>query len=315
MEYRHVDIAPLDLTMSAPFRVRLELPGDPRLAESISEHGVLAPPLLAGSGKRFVVVSGFRRLAAAREAGLASVPSLFIDDTGGLPAGVVALWLESLDQGGRLDGAEQVILASKAAEAAGGSLGDHLPVLSRIFGRKMTPASLDEHARLAELGEDVLASLASGDLSPGDLLKLDRHPGIDTRTAARMLAGSGLSRSARRSVIRDMLYLASVGDAAFERFASGYDKDRPLDEQVGALTHPSLSEDIRFLEGEIAEMQLPPQASIRLPENLEGGGITAEIRIRRSDDLRLSLERLGEAVDRGLIKRILERLSRGRALG
>lgn len=314
MEYRAVELSGLELGNGAAFRFRWRLPGeegsgdsDAALAGSIGTLGIISPPILADTGEALEVVSGFRRLAAAREAGLEKIPAFIFDAREEGPAAVLPVWLESSLHGDPLSEIEKITLAARTSAIAGERLPDFLPYLSGIFGRNITADLAGRLAGLAELDGDTREAIHKGRISPGDLLQLGAHPGIDIEAAARLLAGSGLSRSARRETVRGLLRLADRGEDAFGTFAGDYEPDStPLDEAVRSLTHPHLKEDAAFILRVIEEMELPHGTSIHLPGNLEGGSCTVEIRMRDVDVLRLSLNRLREALEDGLIEEILK---------
>jgi len=50
------------------------------LARSIGASGLLSPPLVRASGKRFVLVSGWKRVLACQEAGVVEIPALVTDE-------------------------------------------------------------------------------------------------------------------------------------------------------------------------------------------------------------------------------------------
>ncbi len=320
MEYMPSDICALELGPDAPFRFRWTLPGeegsaapDAALTESITRLGMISPPVLAGTGNSLDVVSGFRRIAAARAAGLGKIRALVIDTRAEGRFAALPVWLESSPHGHPLSEMEKLILASKTLAIAGDRIAESLPLLSRLFGRKITPDFLDRLAGLSRLDADVRLAIHEGRVSPGDLLQLGVHPGIDLEDAARMLAGSGLSRSGRREAVRGMLSMADNGRDLFARFAEEYDpQEAPLDEAVRSITHPRMNDDISFLKRTVSEIELPPAASVHFPENLEGNCFSVEIRVREGDDLRISLSRLNEALEDGLVESILEAL-RGRS--
>jgi len=314
MEYREVGTAGLELGSGATFRFRWALPGeegsgpaDASLVASIGSMGVVSPPVLARSGDSIEVVSGFRRIAAAREAGADRTCALVLDPLTADPAATLALWLESSLHGQPLSEMEKLTLASKAFALAGGRTGEILPFFSRLFGRNITADVFGRLASLACLDRDVRLAIHDGRLSPGDMLQLEAHPGIDTEEAARLLAAGRLSRSGRREAVRGMLAMADQGGSLFSDFVKGYDPEKaPLDEAISGVTHPRMTGDIAFLRRAAADIELPPAASVRLPENLEGGGFAVEIRVRELDDLRLSLKRLEEACEDGIIEEMLK---------
>lgn len=319
MEYRTIDISGLELGVEAHFRFRWKLPGeegsaapDTALTESIAALGIISPPILIDAGDSLEAVSGFRRIAAAREAGLGEIPALVINALDEGRAAALPVWLESSPYGQPLSEMERLILASKASALAGDRITESLSFLSRLFGRKITLEFLGRLASLSSLDADVRLAIHEGRVSPGDLLQLGVHPGINTDDAARLLAGSGLSRSGRREAVRGMLSMADCGKDIFAGFVKEYDpEEMPLDEAVRSITHPRMNDDISFLKRTIAEIELPPAASVRLPENLEGNNFTVEIKVRDGDDLRFALARLHEALEDGIVESMLEVL-RGR---
>jgi hypothetical protein len=316
MEYMVVGLPRLDLGREASFRFRWKLPGeegsgeaDADLIRSVGEHGIISPPILADTGDALEAVSGFRRLAAARAAGLEEVPALTLAARGGSRGGILRLWLETSLHGRPLSDMEKITLTARTVSKAGDGLADLLPCLSRLFARKITADLAARLAALSGLCLEAKEALSGGTLSAGDLLQLGDHPGIDLDSAARILATASLSRSARREAIRGMLSLADGGEGAFSRFAVDIERGgAPLDETVRSITHPRLQEDTALILGAVREMGLPPGTSIHLPENLEGGSCTVEIRVRGEDPLRLSLERLREGLDTGLVGKILDTL-------
>lgn len=314
MQYRIVELSSLELGAGAAFRFRWTLPGeeksgdkDEALVSSIRTIGMISPPVLADAGDQHEIVSGFRRLAAAREAGLEKVPALVIETQDEGLAGALPVWLESSLHGQALSEMERLTFAAKALAITGDRIAEYLPLISRLYGRKITAEILGRLSGLSLLDREVRLAVHEGRVSPGDLLQLGAHPGIDTAAAARLLAGSGLSRSGRREAVRGMLGLADHGKELFARFIEEYDPDEmPLDEAVSSITHPRMTGDISFLKRTITEIELPPAASVHLPENLEGSSLTVEIRVRDGDDLSISLERLREASEDGLIEDMLK---------
>jgi hypothetical protein len=314
MEYRKVGTAALELGGGAAFRFRWTLPGeeengpaDASLVESVGSIGVISPPVLADRGDSLEVVSGFRRIAAAREAGAGLISALVLDPGAAGPAAVLALWLESSLHGQPLSEMERLTLVSKASALTTGRTGEILPFFSRLYGRKITADVLDRLAALPCLDADVRLAVHEGRVSPGDLLQLEAHPGIDAQAAARLLAACGLSRSARREALRGMLAIADHGSDIFADFVSGYDPEKmPLDEAISGAAHPRMTSDLAALRRVAAQIELPPSASVKLPVNLEGGGFNVEIRVRGLEDLRLSLERLREATGNGTIGEMLK---------
>jgi len=320
MEYREVETSGLELGGGAAFRFRWALPGekgtgpaDDSLVESVGSMGIISPPVLADRGDSLEIVSGFRRIAAAMGSGARVIHALVFDPRAAGQSGVLALWLESSLYGQPLSEMERLTLASKASALAGGGTGEVLRFFSSLYGRKITADVLEKLAALTRFEADIRLAVHEGRISPGDLLQLEAHPGIDTPSAARLLAARGLSRSSRREALRGLLAIADQGGAVFADFAAGYDPEKsPLEEAISRVTHPRMSFDLAALRRAAAGIELPPAASVKLPGNLEGGGFDVEIRVRGPEDLSLSLERLQEAAEKGIIGEMLKVLRGGR---
>jgi ParB family transcriptional regulator, chromosome partitioning protein len=79
-EYVHVSIAELERTDAKNIR-EIDASTLDELAVSIKEHGILEPVLVTRGPKGFRLVAGFRRVAAAKAAGLKSVPARVVELT------------------------------------------------------------------------------------------------------------------------------------------------------------------------------------------------------------------------------------------
>jgi ParB/RepB/Spo0J family partition protein len=75
---RDVRVALIDdgRNVRKPLRNPARSKADQTLAKSIKRHGVLQPITVRAKGNRYVVVMGFRRLAAARHLGLETIPAV-----------------------------------------------------------------------------------------------------------------------------------------------------------------------------------------------------------------------------------------------
>ena len=87
---RRVVELPVDLLSPGPYQPRWEADDVEGLSASIREHGVLQPLLVRKGSGGYEVVAGHRRLRAAREAGLRSVPAV-VAECSDAEAAVMAL--------------------------------------------------------------------------------------------------------------------------------------------------------------------------------------------------------------------------------
>jgi ParB-like chromosome segregation protein Spo0J len=313
LEYITAGTAGIDTGRGAAFRFRWALPGekgagadDSALIESVGRSGVLHPPLLAPAERGVRLVSGFRRVAAARRAGFGEVPALRIAGAAPDEADLLPLWLEEAAAGKPPSEMERIVLALRAADMAGEGLPSLLPLLSRAFGRDISAGFISRLSGLVSLPRGILGQVHRGRISPGDLLMLGGHPAVELEKAARLLAGAGLSRGARRRAVGMMLRIADRGEDAFNSFiekhrSSGGD----LVESLEAAALPRMSGDIADAEELIGGMGLPSHTSVHLPEGMEGGKLTVEMRIRGEEDLRAALEKLGEGLEAGAVGKLI----------
>jgi ParB family transcriptional regulator, chromosome partitioning protein len=126
------------------------------LISSIKEVGVLEPVLLARRGRELELVAGFRRVAAAKKAGLIEIPARVLDVA---PEEVVEIQLtENLQREG-LTELEEARAFKEYVEA-----GHTQKELADRIGKSQPYVA--NRIRLLELPAPVVSSLAEGKLSP-----------------------------------------------------------------------------------------------------------------------------------------------------
>jgi len=149
------------------------------LVRSVREVGVLEPILVRPDqdSERLVLVAGERRLRAAREAGLQTIPAIVCSDLGAREAREVAL-IENL-QRQDLDPIEE---AEGFRELLG--LGYKQDALAERLG--VSQGHISNRLRLLRLPEEVRQNISREILSAGHglaLLKLERSPEMLVRAA------------------------------------------------------------------------------------------------------------------------------------
>jgi hypothetical protein len=255
------------------------------------------------------VVTGFRRLSASAASGARSVNVLSI------PGDRLGAWLEDASLGAPLSDQEKIALTVKASALAGPDFKKISAGLSKIFGREITDSFLDRIVPFASLGAEVQEHLHHGRLSIGDLLDLSGHPGIETETAASIVGAEKLSRSDRRKVVTLMLRLADRGEKAWEEIVGACKRgDIPLRELLERTIFPTMSSDIDTIGEIVKSAGFPPEVSVHLPENMEGGGFKFEIKVRDGKRAVLALDRLRDAFEKGNLGQLLDILKGKRDL-
>jgi len=164
------------------------------LAASIKIHGVLSPIILRQEGGRFEVVAGERRLRAAKLAGLAAVPALVKELSGGQ-----ALELALVENVQRED------LNSIEEAEAYFRLQEEFGMTQEEVGRRVgrDRSSVANALRLLKLPKSIRADVIAGTLSEGHaraLLGLER--GADQIKARNEAVRRGLSVRATEALVR-----------------------------------------------------------------------------------------------------------------
>ncbi len=156
------------------------------LADSIRAHGLLQPLIvrpLGGDG-RYELIAGERRWRAARSAGAESVPAVVRESQDS-----ERLELALIENMARED-----LNAVEAAHACA-ALVEELGVTKEEIGRRVgrSRAAISNLIRLLELPDEVLAMLASRELSEGHGRALLQAPRHHQRLLARHVRDAGLS--------------------------------------------------------------------------------------------------------------------------
>ena len=166
------------------------------LAASVKAQGLLQPLLVRARGEGgYELIAGERRLRAAREAGLATVPAVVreADDRESLVLGLV----ENVARE-QLSAVEESRAYAVLLDEFGLSLGE---VADRVGRSK---PSVSNRLRLLELPDEVLEMLSAGELSEGHARAVLALPDHDDRKAlARRAVKNGLSVRQVEQATRD----------------------------------------------------------------------------------------------------------------
>ena len=132
------------------------------LAESIKEHGVIQPLIVSRpadrSGAPFQLIAGERRLLAARQAGLERVPVIVKEAS---PQALLELALVENLQRQDLGALEEAF----AFKRLGDEFGLTQEAIAQRVGRSRS--AIANSLRLLTLSEEIQASIARGEITPG----------------------------------------------------------------------------------------------------------------------------------------------------
>lgn len=165
---------PLNLLAPHPHNVRRDIGDVTELAGSIAGVGLLQPLTVAPvSDDEFVVIAGHRRLAAAKIAGLATVPCLVRADLANEADQVSAMLVENLQR------SDLTVMEEAAAYEQLELLGVKPAAIAKATGRNR--ATVTSRLKLMALPEKARAQVDTGQLTLGDaefLLKHVDDPGL-----------------------------------------------------------------------------------------------------------------------------------------
>ena len=187
----------LDRIVPNPYQPReaFDETGLDELRQSIENHGILQPVVVRRRGDDYELVSGERRLRAARLAGLASIPVRVREDLD--DDGMLELALVENVQRADLDPIEK----ARGYRAMQDRLGLTQEEVATKVG--LQRSSVANHLRLLELPEAILESVRTGELSAGHARALLGLPDDAARTRlAKRVARDGLSVRAVEEAVR-----------------------------------------------------------------------------------------------------------------
>jgi ParB family transcriptional regulator, chromosome partitioning protein len=172
------------------------------LAESIRTHGLLHPIVVERRNGDYRLVAGERRLRAARQAGVASIPAIVRPSTESARHALELALVENL-QRAQLSPLEEAAAYARLADAFGLS---HEAIGLRM-GRSRS--AITNTVRLLALPASVQEALADGRITAGHARALLPLPAEQQEALAREVAEGGLTVRRVEQVVQERLTAAS----------------------------------------------------------------------------------------------------------
>jgi len=255
-----------------------------------------------------VLLSGYRRVSAALATGIPEIEGLVIDSIHETEK-AVDIWLHEALTGSKPSEIEKVILIEKLRRLSGNQIEKYLEQLSAIFQRKVSGEYASEITEILKEEESTLAACHSGAVRADELLRMRLHPAIDQSMVASLLAKIDAGSRERKEILHLIEILGGKDPEALNAFMEKIDgtPSAPgnISRELRKLVYPTLSsyeESLKKLAGGIG---LPTFAAISYPENLEGASLTLTVRFRRTEELKLVVEKLTETLSSGTIDEML----------
>lgn len=280
-----------------------------QLSASISQFGIMVAPLvLCGQGK-YIVVSGFRRIEAARHAGLSLIPCRVMAEGKDRDAAVAAVTENAFSR--ELTPAE--LIRSTALLLRFMTAEDISKNAPSIFNRPMNTGYIDTLARIHAMPDSTLDLLDQGKISIKackNLVSMD----ADTRNEFLHLfslikVSSGLQMEivvwakeicALEKISLSRLLLESPLGAG-DRQGSGMDGHQDmsaLGKQFKAFLSqrrfPALTAAKDLARERINALGLDTGVELTIPENFEGMVYAMQIEFKSVDEFKTRLKRLNE---------------------
>lgn len=262
-----IEITP-DRLQPNPFQPRrgYDVAALDELAESIRQQGILQPLLVRSAGDDYQIILGERRWRAAQQAGLETVPCIVqeVEDRQALEMALIEnLHREDLNAVERARAYQQLVDDFDFTHEE----------LAQHIGKSRS--AITNTLRLLQLPEEVLASLAEGNISEGHgraLLSLEDDP-HSLREAWRAVESGELSVRATEELVREVLGRDKL---AAEARRSPRLAPPPADPHLMALSE-------HLQETLATEVKLQPR---------KGGGGTILIRFSDSEELQRIVEHI-----------------------
>jgi len=290
------------------------------LRDSLARTGMIHSPLVqeAVADSRYRVVTGYKRILAARELGW----SRLIVDLVRAEEDDLELFLQGLDDnlGTRpLNVVEKALAVDTLRRRFGLTeeevLGSHLPRL----GLGSDPGTMALFLALAGMEEEIQLGVTAGELSLSAANRLRDRTAEERlaffRLVQRLKAGKNLQRELltllmdigqREKVTFDaILAEEAVSSPAADDETPAPQRMKTIRELLLRRRYPRFSEAMDRYEQLRRQFRLPPRVSLSAPPYFEGRDWRLSITFRSREELEQAREALGELIDHPLLERLL----------
>lgn len=317
MDWRtfETDLSCID-TENSTYRISTDNSIEP-LAASIGAVGLLTAPLIVAAGDRnYVVVSGFKRVAACRHIGHATIRARLLNPD---------ILPERLAEMAICDNACQrplnVLETSRALNLLVRHIKDpvELDRTCRRLGLPEHPSMRGKIMRVCRMPVDIQKGVLDGAISLNTALELDdmdREAGLPL---SGMFNELQLSHSKQREIItnlvevsrRDKVSIGSLlGDALFQVLVSDPDTNRT--QKAGAMRQyfrkkrfPFLSATEERFQKESRKLPLGNNVRLQAPQGFESSGYVFTVSVKNISELEACIKTLQDTLENPALKNIL----------
>jgi ParB/RepB/Spo0J family partition protein len=272
---------------------------DDLLTSSIGRFGVLVPVGLLKSDPAKVVI-GFKRIAAARKAGVDEIPCVFLDVDD--REAILAAISDNLKR--PLNTVEKARCLEKMIGSAFPS--EDVLAIARMIGLPAREKTLTTVVEMASLEEPVRAFIVEYGLSLAGVEQLLSFDNDEVGAIVRLMSSIRMTSGYIREALR-LLMLIKVrnGHIGLDRWEGVVDVEG-LIKALTRETHPLLT-GLEERLGRIRETSaLPPHIRIQVDPVFEKESIDIQVRARSAAEVDEALEKLGALSQQGVFRSILE---------
>ncbi|HUU39272.1 MAG TPA: ParB/RepB/Spo0J family partition protein [Candidatus Desulfaltia sp.] len=274
---------------------------------SIKKAGLISPPVLCRRGRRYVLVTGWRRALACRALGFRKIPVLVTEETNELRLFLMAL-SENLTT-------RELGLAGKATFLHKlGRFGVTTKTLVREYMPRLgLPATADHlHWMFSLAGADqaVLDYVSEKSPSPAVVKALLRFPSADRRRLLPLLRPLGQNK--QKQVLEDLWEIGRRDELPVRRLLrrkefqrilgssrlSILQKAEKIRQLLRKIRHPGLSEGEETFRSTLRKMRWPRDITVQPSPYFEEDNVTVSFRFRNREEFQAALDKLRDKANR-----------------
>ncbi len=299
---------------------------DQRLFDSIAGVGLISPPilLLEGRSKKFIIVSGFRRILACKKIGMKALPCFIIEEDvkNKEYEKLIDLNLKINLSHRKLNNIEMANLFGllvKIGTPEEKIIKKYMPELKMEKSRKiyediLSLNSLDARSKIKtiEWQLPLKTSLALAKFSPasrGSVVKLLEilNPGVNKFKEIILLLEevAFLQKRSVASVIKRDLF-----DILRDKKLDRNKQTEKIRQKLKELRYPQLTKLEKKWNKCVKDLLLPPEVKISPPPSFEGKKVKLEISFPNEESARDSLFKINRALEVGALTKLINMVNK-----
>jgi len=274
---------------------------------SIKKTGLISPPIVCRRGRRYVLVTGWKRAQACRAVGFRKIPVLVTEETDELRLFLMGLY-ENLTTR-ELGLAEKAVCLEKL-----GRFGMTTKTLVKEYmprlGLPATAGHLQWMFSLAVADKAVLDFIAEKSASPAVVKTLLRFPPAERRKILPLLRPLGQNK--QKQVLEDLWEIGRRDELPVRRLfrrkefqrilgssrLSMLQKAERMRQLLRKIRHPGLSAREEAFRSTLRRMRWPRDITVQPSPGFEEDNITVSFRIGSREEFRAVMDKLEDAARR-----------------